>query len=457
MFDVSNSLQSCLNLSTNLVHCVLESSRTICVDNECKFPLRRSFKPRKGRKGSICVIYDNKRGPLIGIHYLKHCTNDKCRSIYSHGYYVDSNNDTHHESVSTLNYYHLHAATFYGFGVLEEFRHWRFRHGQSPEAFCVAYISRFAPEFSKLKNILGDETIGKRHHSSELFLQPNRLIDAFHFFEMQLYCNDANIPFIVTNSCKETAKTRKQNKVLVPPRVHTNTSIVEHADNDQNISNEQYESKQQTESVTKTRQVTDNDIIKVLFQTYEPTFLTVEPLCIVEVPCKDGQVMHGSFGVYGDGNVKLSTQRCLFPSILFNANTTNASNLDSFNCNLFVCSNSPQKGNKNAIGFLSCEDHTTALVNLGLDPYKINDYLLYCNLMIQLSKLNKKMDDSNADTKKREAIQTQLNKYCDNDKKLFDTFTSKYKYEPKRKSQRITNETVEKLYESVKKDNQSYA
>ena len=445
ILHLHDSLDSCLQIQTNLVHHILETQNTKCQDVQCKGTIKRVFRPEDDRKGSVCVIYDNILGPKIGISYKSHCS--KCTAIYYHGYFTTKSNDTYYENISSIQFYQLSDSTFFNFNIFEEYKMLRFGNGVSCASFCDIYNKRFANQIKCLKRIVknGDGCMGHRTDGT-LELEPNRLQEAFHLFGLQILINDdLQHTFIVKNTLKQSLKLQKQQKIIVKPKKQDDMSLKL----DSTMDNSQSECK-------KNAQVTTVDLINGLYNDYAPQLNKIEPLCVKQVPVKNGIVMHGAFGVYGDGNQTKQRKKCMYPKTLSKLEQklqNKLSQIDEYNCNLLVCPNYPQKGNRYAISFLTCESHTTKLVNLGMDCYKLNAYILYMSIMEQMATCDAKKSPT-----RYKSLQNQLNDIPTDDVMFFNQFTNKLQTQSNtaRRSTRITDVTRSNLQQSVRSDNNSF-
>ena len=200
--------------------------------------------------------------------------------------------------------------------------------------------------------------------------------------------------------------------------------------------------------------MTNDDLFRESYNSLESHLNRIDPIPMKEIAVKNGKTMHGATAVYGDGNQKINRKKCNFPKRLLVSQTNSKSTLEDLDCNLHVCPNEPQGGNRHAQGFLSCVSHTRILVDSGLEANKINEYITYMSVLEQLAKLNSK---ANTDKRKvkREKLQNVLNGIDDNDKKTYDSFTETYETSCIRRSKRITNETKSKLHATMQKENES--
>lgn len=199
--------------------------------------------------------------------------------------------------------------------------------------------------------------------------------------------------------------------------------------------------------------MTNDDLFAEYFDLFECRLDKIEPLPMREIPMKNGTIMHGATSVYGDGNQKNTRKNCLFPQRL-NINSSD-SKLDELDCNAHVCENEPQGGNGTTKGFLSCVTHTRTLVDAGLHPLQIDQYLIYMDILQKLSILHATNNTQKRTDEKRTKLENQLNKISDTNRKTFEKITESFQSQNLRRSSRITNETKKKIHDTMNQENKT--
>ena len=72
-------------------------------------------------------------------------------------------------------------------------------------------------------------------------------------------------------------------------------------------------------SQEETSYVRSADLFPVVFDFYAPQLRRITPLPCKEIAIKNNQIMTGALVVYGDGNMKITRKKCMFPRRLYAA------------------------------------------------------------------------------------------------------------------------------------------
>ena len=146
LLTVNEITANVVDFQSNLVQQVMETKRKNCV--HCLHPLKRRFKYRKNKKGTIGVKYSNEIGPILSINYVHDCSNSKCDGVYYHNRYF-VNNTLYLENIADCEQMNS-KSTFFADDIIEEcvsFNH----DGVSTALYVEKWNNRFEKRIDEIE------------------------------------------------------------------------------------------------------------------------------------------------------------------------------------------------------------------------------------------------------------------------------------------------------------------
>eukprot|EP01084_Bolivina_argentea_P019599 36426_1 len=415
-------------LTTNLVTKIMETNKTHCV--KCNSKLTRNFKYVKNKKGAIGLLYDNKQGPIITVHYVHKCSNENCNSIYYHNHYFVDGALTL-ESVITSQQMNS-KMTFFDDNVVDEAINLGAA-ALSPSRYTENWNERFSDEIDNIKAYLisTDQVIGNRGTDASLCV--NRLRDAIMFrglhrtLELELKQDNITIE-------KELIDKYRQNKM------HRLLSSELKGDRELND-----------------KWLSCIDYFRIIFDKYESILSTAGMDWIKYVPVnkKDNKILLKHFILVGDVAVGINVADCAYPKQLYqndNQHLKNQMSKEVFE--RMSCHESPQRGNGSSYTFATCSGHTIKLHQLGIPTKKINKFCLYDRVQKQIqSYLKNHTEEKDNQTFKEKKLQDKLNAFEKDDIKMFkDVMNKALSIEPRSRRSNY-QQTLANINESLQYEN----
>ncbi len=416
--DLQTQLQNLLNLhqitfksidlTSNLVPHITETNRTTCT--ECNTKLRRNIQYKKDSKGSIGIIYTNKHGPKLTVHYIQHCNNKDCKTKYYHGRY-ETEEGIYIESIE--NTYQMNTkCTFLDDSIVRECTSFNYDDGIGIPSFCGKYQARFSEEFDDIELTLTllDQKLGNRQSfSADLCRQ--RVLDGVCTRRLQKRIEeDLGEQIFISWEEIQQYKT-KQEKIIL----HASDS---------------------SEKVIKKQWIECTDLFNLMYDKYFERLQKTPDKWLKYVPVKEGKILLKHFLLMGDGGQKLTHPICGYPMSLYQHELPTPTTAIEQECVRFLrCCEPPQKGNGPSKTIVTCIHHTKHLRSLGLRLTLINKYCKYINLKDRLLSI--------AETDKNEKViqkfKKQIAKFSE-DIQTFNKITAQI-LQPTRKSARNLNKT----------------
>ncbi len=416
LIDINEITFKSIDLTSNLVPQITETNRKICA--KCNSKLKRKIEYKPNEKGSIGIIYTNKHGPQLTVHYLQHCTNDKCDAKYHHGRY-ETSEGIYIESIE--NTYQMNTkCTFFDNKNIDEVNSFNLDDGIGVPSFSDKYHARFREEFDDIELTLTllDQKLGYRQSFSAT-LENQRVLDAVCTRRLQKRIEE-DLGEQIFISWKQIQQYRhEQEKLILNPS-------------------------DGSEKILKKGWIDSNDLFNLMFDKYFERLNKTTDKWIKYVPIKDGKILLKHFLLMGDGGQGLTHPVCGYPMTLYQHGLGSPTNETDKQCFKFLrCCCSPQKGNDNSKSQVTCIYHTKYLRSLGLPLRLINDYCKYINIQDRIVSMERNKNKENV-IKKLE----QQSEIYKKDILTFNAITTKI-LNIKRKSPRNLNRTYANMNEST--------
>ncbi len=417
LMDIHKIPFKCIDLTSNLVPEITETNRTICV--ACNSKLKRNIQYRKDSKGSVGIIYTNKHGPKLTVHYIQQCTNDNCKAKYYHGryetekgVYIESADDTYQMNTK---------CTFFDNKNIDEVNSFNLDDGSGVTSFSDKYQARFKEEFDDIELTLQllNQKLGNRNSFSAALIN-QRVLDAVCTRRLQTRI-EQDLGLKIFISWTEIEKYRKeQSKIILKP-----------------ISG--------LEKVLKKQWIDSNDLFNLMYDKYFEQLNKTTDKWLRYVPVKDGQILLKHFLLMGDGGQGLTHPICGYPMSLYQHALAPPITEADKQCYRFLrCCAAPQKGNDSSKSIVTCIHHTKYLSSLGLSLRLINNYCKYINVKDRLVSIKKETDKNK---KVIEKLEKQIEKYSSEDIETFNNISRKIIIKI-RKSPRNLDRTYANMNES---------
>ena len=420
--NMKDSLRSALDLSSNLVDRIMETTRKKCI--ECGTVLKRRFRYVQDCKGTIGICYDNKKGPLITIHYTHICQNKDCKSIYWYdryrtpkGIYFENISD-HDQMTST--------STFFTDGTVEECVSFNLDDGKGAPSMTEKYNKRFEDEIDEIKAnlITKNQTLGHRQNQ-DVSLCDKRMLEGVQLRRilMAIQQDLEMTPFI--------------SQARIQQYLHANRKLLKSQEID-------FE-----EVYVKEKQWLDSrSLFDMLYDEYEKDINNIQPVWLKYAPVKNNELMLKHFFLQGDGGKKIVRFRCAYPSNMYHQEKKHLqSEMCESTFRSLRCIETPQRGNVTSL--VTCPSHSIILHENGCKLKEINRFCQYQAL--------KERIERTTDANKIIKLQESLKEFTLREKKHFGQVKNKIMKTPIRKSQRHTSKTMAKINESLQyeKDNET--
>ena len=411
VFNVDAITLNSLDLNTNLVHEVIETKRTKCI--ECGNSLVRRFRYSKEAKGSIGVKYDNVKGVSITISYVHDCSNPTCDAEYHHNKW-HCNGDINFES--TKDAYQMNSrATVFADNIIEEAREFHYDDAVSLISYTEKWNKRWQPQIDEIEMKL--QSIGLKlgqRCSANASLCPSRLHDAIYMRRLLILLETAGFEKVITKDEWEAYIKKKSVKINAQNSKHKNklTSIW----------------------------LNCQDYFNILFDEYYDQLNASCLQYLNQVPIKDGKILLKHFLMGGDCDYKINRASCAFPREIYQ-HTLKKRAKEGVILRSVKCSHSPQKGNQYADCYSVCSSHLIESEKHGLPFKKADAFCKYSKIQrqIQTTKSAVKLDE----------LQKSIRKYTNDDVQLFKEVRQSLMNGSKRPIRKSRSKTEAKINESV--------
>ncbi len=320
IIDLKKITFQCLDLTSNLVPEITETNRKICV--KCNSALKRKCRWNDHSKGSVGIIYTNKFGPKLTVHYMQECTNSKCDTVYYHGKY-ETSEGIYLESIE--NTYQINTkSTFFDDDFTNEVNSFNLDDGTGVQSFIDKYHARFSEEFDEIALTFAflQQTLGNRK-SFDAKLINQRVLDSVCTRRLQTRIEEKLCEQIFISWDQINRYKQQQEKIILKP-----------SDN--------------SEKVLKKTWINCRDLFNLMYDRYyEPLSKSIDKW-IQYVPVKNGHILYKHFLLMGDGGQGLNHPICGYPMSLYQHELPPPQDETEKQCRKFLrCCGTPQKGNDN--------------------------------------------------------------------------------------------------------------
>ncbi len=385
-------------LSSNLVTKIMETNKKRSV--KCKSKLKRCHEWVQNKKGTIGIFYDNKKGPIITVHYVHKCSKSNCNCIYYHNHYFIDGSLTL-ESIDSCQQMNS-KATFFDDNLIEEAIHLAVK-SLSPSSTAENYNQRFEDEINDIQSYLisTNQKIGNRGHDPSLCV--NRLREAMMFRGLHITLeSELKIDNItIENELIEKYRERKKSKLL--------------------------SSELKGDRELNGKWLSCTDYARILYDKYKRILQTAGMDFLKWVPVKNGKILLKHFILVGDVAVGINIASCGYPKKMYqhdNQHLQSEMSIEIFQ--RMCCHESPQRGNGSSYTFATCQNHTTKLNQLGLPAKKINQFCLWNRVQEQIqSHLKKHTEEKQNQRLKETKLEIKTNSFDKDDLKMFKDVMNK--------------------------------
>jgi len=390
----NNILFQTIDLSKSMAFGILESKFTACI--KCKQLLNRINRWRQDNKGSIALVIDNKKGPILMIHYLKKC--NECNLKYHYGRIYSDENVTF---IANTKYVQISSSTFIAAEILERQNYWCFEKGNNPGSIVGDLKQQFAAEFTKLKESLVNQALGRNKFDMDEMITESNVNNAWYLWHILKYINlitKKDLIDIKASNKKETSnidinrfnlngsnlsnyKKRKSEDLENEPPFKKQKQKTKNKKKKSEKKNEK-EKKKKNESSMRTK-----DFFYCLWQKYHNELLLYDGEWINYYPTKvintKIEMLKGHSVIVGDVDAKIKFDKCSMPESDYQHHLKNHFYViknNELNINLIkylCCNNPPIRGNQHVKSKLVCEQCKNVLLAKGLPLDKINGYIMY--------------------------------------------------------------------------------
>ena len=437
LLKVHNLIKEEFDLETNLAPLILETVHETCIF--CQSKLDRRIKYEKGKNGSRGILYCNKSGPIICIHYLRRCKNKECKTTYFHGRY-EHEGDIYFDE-QTDQKHMVSKSTFFTQDFIEECWDWNLS-GISTEMFTKKYNKRFEKEIIDIQQVLivNDQTLGHRK-KSEVCLCDKRVLEAVSLARLiSAIKQDLHKDVIVFHTELERYKAQQ-------------IKIVRSQSNSQSSSQSSSVSSSQSSQASSTVDwINSKCLFDILWDKHGADLHAIPDEWLRYVPVKNRTILYRHFFVQGDGNQKIKRRICAFPGFLHQQECEK--DKEMLPDEKLKCQKSPQKGNDKQPCLVTCIEHSLKLRNCGCSIELINKFCKYHELKQKLIGLkNGNQSNDNSQSNKITKLQEALNNFKKDDIKKIEAVTQTMLCGNVRRSQRNLTKTKANINESIQYDN----
>ncbi len=389
LVDINKITFKCIDLTSNLVPEITETNRKICA--KCNSELKRKNRYMPNAKGSIAIIYTNKRGPILTVHYMQQCTNTKCNALYYHGRY-ETSEGIYLESIE--NTYQMNTkSTFFDDNCISEVNSFNLDDGTRVQSYTEKYHARFSEEFEEIELTFAflQQTLGNRK-SFDAKLQNQRVLDGVCTRRLQTRIEQKLGKQIFISWDQITKYKQQQEKIILKPS-------------------------DGSEKVLKKTWIDCRDMFNLMYDKYFEQLSKTTDKWLQYVPVKDGQILLKHFLLMGDGGQGLTHPICGYPMSLYQHELGSPTNETEKQFWKFLrCCASPQQGNDHSKSIVTCINHTKHLRSLSLPLTLINDFCKFINTKNRLVSI----PATNKHEKVIEKLEKQIEKYNKNAKTFTD-------------------------------------